>query len=180
MNGLSQQIQPPQHLHFDSNHATTSSQTDSLIPSMQQPQQSDTRPIFSSLGESDKYGLQGLLAMLPGRASTIPNADDNPINIQDQRSSLVMGQDVSNLGIDFDDPDPILPKLSTPFSADNPTTFRPAIPEHIFPAAYSVHNVPPLQSRIGNFSDDTLFAIFYQQPRDVMQEVSAAELYTRD
>jgi len=40
--------------------------------------------------------------------------------------------------------------------------------------------VPPLQSRITAFSDETLFAIFYQYTRDVMQEVAAGELYSRD
>lgn len=30
------------------------------------------------------------------------------------------------------------------------------------------------------FSDETLFFIFYQNPRDVVQELSAGELYSRD
>lgn len=43
-----------------------------------------------------------------------------------------------------------------------------------------MNNVPPLHSRITAFSDETLFAIFYQYTRDVMQEVAAGELYSRD
>lgn len=43
-----------------------------------------------------------------------------------------------------------------------------------------MHNVPPLASKIGSFSDETLFAIFYQNPRDHAQELAAVELYSRD
>lgn len=88
-----------------------------------------------------------------------------------------MGQDLNTLGIDFDSADPLFPTFSTPFADANA---RPAIPEFRIPAAYTVSNVPPLHSRIGNFSDETLFAIFYQFTRDVLQEMAAAELYSRD
>ena len=114
--------------------------------------------------ENERWGLPGLLAMLPGRNN-------------DPTSSLIMGQDISTLGIDFDNPEPLFPTFSTPFAEPNA---RPAIPDFQLPAAYSVNNVPTLQSRIGNFSDETLFAIFYQYPRDVMQEIAASELYSRD
>lgn len=40
--------------------------------------------------------------------------------------------------------------------------------------------MPPLSKRMATFSDDTLFAIFYQYPRDCLQEMAAAELYSRD
>ena len=113
--------------------------------------------------ESEKWGLPGLLAQLPGRG--------------ENASSFVMGHDLNSLGIDFDSPDPIFPTFTTPF-AD--ATSRPAIPEFQLPAAYSVNNVPALHTRMSNFADETLFAIFYQYTRDVMQEIAAAELYTRD
>ncbi|KAF2226819.1 hypothetical protein BDZ85DRAFT_191553 [Elsinoe ampelina] len=88
-----------------------------------------------------------------------------------------MGQDLNSLGIDFESAEPLFPIFTTPF-AD--ASSRPAIPDFSLPTAYSVHNVPPLSSRIANFSDETLFAIFYQFTRDVMQEHAAAELYSRD
>ena len=34
--------------------------------------------------------------------------------------------------------------------------------------------------KMGSFSDETLFMIFYQNPRDELQELSASELYNRD
>lgn len=36
---------------------------------------------------------------------------------------------------------------------------------------------PAASSKIGQFSDETLFYIFYTQPRDFLQEAAAAELY---
>ena len=115
------------------------------------------------MGDGDKWGLQGLLALLPGR--------------NDNGNSLIMGADLNSLGIDFDSADALFPTFSTPF-ADAGS--RPAIPEFSLPAAYSVNNVPALHTRMSNFADETLFAIFYQFTRDVMQEIAAAELYTRD
>ncbi|KAF1353840.1 hypothetical protein BDV97DRAFT_347535 [Delphinella strobiligena] len=66
---------------------------------------------------------------------------------------------------------------STPFT--NAASQR-IIPDFTLPAAYSVNNVPPIHTRITAFTDDTLFAIFYQFTRDVLQEVAAGELYARD
>lgn len=114
--------------------------------------------------DSQKWGLPGLLAMLPGRGTGAA-------------SNLIMGQDLNSLGLDFDSTEHMTATLSTPFV--DPSN-RPAIPEYTLPAAYNVNNVPALHTRIGNFTDETLFAIFYQYPRDVMQEVAASELYTRD
>lgn len=119
---------------------------------------------LSDMNETERYGLPGLLAMLPGRNS-------------EHSSSLIMGQDLGNLGLDFDSTEPLHTTFSTPFA--DPSS-RPAVPEFRLPESYSVNNVPPLHTRIGNFTDETLFAIFYQYTRDVMQEVAANELYTRD
>lgn len=53
---------------------------------------------------------------------------------------------------------------------------RPIIPEFVLPLAYTVQNVPPLHSKISSFSDETLFVIFYSNPRDTAQEMAATEL----
>lgn len=45
----------------------------------------------------------------------------------------------------------------------------------MLPSCYNVQP-PPAQTKIGNFSDETLFFIFYSQPRDAMQEMAAHEL----
>lgn len=126
-------------------------------------QSSRPRRRLSELPENERWGLQGLLAQLPGRS--------------DSTGGIVMGQDLNSLGIDFDSAEPLFPTFSTPFADANA---KQAIPDFNLPGAYSVGNVPPLHTRIGNFSDETLFAIFYQYTRDVMQEMAAAELYSRD
>lgn len=50
-------------------------------------------------------------------------------------------------------------------------------PEFQLPNCYTVVNTQPVHSKIGSFSDETLFYIFYTMPRDIMQEVVVAELY---
>lgn len=55
---------------------------------------------------------------------------------------------------------------------------KPVVPpDFTLPAAYTVTNVPPLHSKMGGFSAETLLAIFYQYPRDIYQELAAQELY---
>ncbi|KAI9693110.1 MAG: hypothetical protein M1822_005105 [Bathelium mastoideum] len=118
---------------------------------------------ISEMTELEQYSLEGLFARIN------PNHPDH--------SPLALGHDLTTLGIDLNSADPIYPTFGGPFS--NPTE-RPAVPEYNTPQAYHVHNVQPLHSRIPSFSDETLIAIFYQYPRDILQENAAAELYNRD
>lgn len=53
-------------------------------------------------------------------------------------------------------------------------------PEFHLPSCYNVQPPPPAQSKVANFSDETLFFIFYSTPRDVLQEVAAMELHHRN
>ena len=53
-------------------------------------------------------------------------------------------------------------------------------PEFAVPACYDVQNIHPLPEKVSSFSDETLFYVFYQMPRDVMQEVVAGELSNRN
>lgn len=55
-------------------------------------------------------------------------------------------------------------------------TARPVIPEYTLSSSYTVQNVPALHTKIGSFSDETLFVIFYSSPKDVAQELAANEL----
>ena len=73
---------------------------------------------------------------------------------------------------------PLHPTFASPFTGSN---VKPVIPsDFTLPAAYTVTNVPPLHSKMTSFSAETLLAIFYQHPRDILQEIAAAELYNRD
>jgi len=116
--------------------------------------------------DQERYGLPGLLAMIP-----LESAD---------YSSLAMGQDLTVLGLDLGGPEnaPLHPTFASPFTGSN---VKPVIPsDFTLPAAYTVTNVPPLHSKMTSFSAETLLAIFYQHPRDILQEIAAAELYNRD
>lgn len=53
-------------------------------------------------------------------------------------------------------------------------------PDFHLPSCYNVQPPPPAQTKAVNFSDETLFFIFYSTPRDVLQEVAAHELHRRN
>ncbi|KAF2199203.1 hypothetical protein GQ43DRAFT_450436 [Delitschia confertaspora ATCC 74209] len=121
---------------------------------------------LADMTEAERYGLPGLLAMIPLESPDY--------------SSLAVGQDLTVLGLDLSRPDnsPLHPTFGSPFVETNA---RPVIPPDFhLPAAYTVTNVPPLQSKMSSFSPETLLAIFYQYPRDMLQEMAAVELYNRD
>lgn len=44
------------------------------------------------------------------------------------------------------------------------------------PECYNVTNVQPIESKIQNFNEETLFWIFYSCPADVKQQMAAVEL----
>jgi len=73
---------------------------------------------------------------------------------------------------------PLHPTFGSPFVESNAKAVIPA--DFKLPAAYTVTNVPPLHTKVASFSAETLLAIFYQHPRDIIQEVAANELYNRD
>ncbi|PSN69278.1 hypothetical protein BS50DRAFT_491107 [Corynespora cassiicola Philippines] len=129
-------------------------------------QQAPQHKKLSEMTESERYGLPGLL-------STIPF--DSP-----DYSSLALGQDLTVLGLDLSRPDnsPLHPTFGSPFVESN---MKPVIPpDFTLPAAYTVTNVPPLHTKMSSFSAETLLAIFYQYPRDILQEIAANELFSRD
>lgn len=123
---------------------------------------SNTHAELQQMSPLDRYGLNGLLAQLRGPPDQV---------------TMMLGTDLNTLGLDLNRPEPLWSDWAGPFSSPHS---NPIIPEYRLPAAYSVHNVPPLHTRISSFSDETLFMIFYGQPRDVIQEAAAQELYARD
>ncbi|KAL6154799.1 hypothetical protein ACJBU6_06418 [Exserohilum turcicum] len=121
---------------------------------------------LSEMTDSERYGLPGLLSMIPMESPDY--------------STLAMGQDLTVLGLDLSRPDnsPLHPTFGSPFVESN---VKPVIPpDFTLPAAYTVTNVPPLHTKMTSFSAETLLAIFYQYPRDILQEIAAQELYNRD
>ena len=68
---------------------------------------------------------------------------------------------------------PLYPTFAGPFADARSSTMQP---DFHLPECYTVDNVHKVQQKVPNFSDETLFWIFYTQPGDIMQEIAAAEL----
>lgn len=142
---------------------------------------------YADMTDDEKYGLAGLAAAFEARRlyeigqtsqidTTLPST---------MRNALFLGQDLSLLGLDLDSPEPLYPTFSAFSSAAAGTnsfdyTERNVVPEFSLPPAYVVTNVPNLEGRMGGFSDETLFAIFYLHPRSTLQELASIELTGRD
>jgi CCR4-NOT transcription complex subunit 2 len=118
----------------------------------------------SRMGETDRFGLGGLLSLIRGESGDY--------------SMLALGQDLTQLGLDLNQPEaPLYPSFASPW-AD--VDSKPVEPEYHLPTCYTVQNVQSLGAKVSSFSDETLFYIFYTMPRDIMQEVVAAELSSRN
>ncbi|KAK5138116.1 hypothetical protein LTR08_004811 [Meristemomyces frigidus] len=144
---------------------------------------------YADMTDNEKYGLTALVAAFEARrvleSGGIPDQSLPPA----MRNAVFLGQDLNSLGLDLDSPDPLYTTF-TPFPAaaaangGSSGAFdfhdRHMVPDFTIPGSYTVGNVPPLSSRMSAFSDETLFAIFYQHPRDLLQELASIELTARD
>ncbi|KAM0790207.1 hypothetical protein ACM66B_005522 [Microbotryomycetes sp. NB124-2] len=128
-------------------------------PQGQVPQTPAQQVLFSP---ADRYGLLGLLHII--------KSGDSDVNM------LALGTDLTTLGLDLGAADNLYSNMITPWSDSKAAAALNIEPEFHLPSCYNVQP-PPAQSKISNFSDETLFFIFYSQPRDVMQELAAHELY---
>ena len=68
---------------------------------------------------------------------------------------------------------PLYPTFAGPFAESGSRQMQP---DFKLPECYTVDNVHRVREKIPGFSDETLFWIFYTQPRDIMQELAATEL----
>ncbi|CAG8574275.1 2819_t:CDS:2 [Funneliformis mosseae] len=114
---------------------------------------------------SDEFGLLGLLSVI---RMTDPDL-----------SMLALGSDLTTLGLNLNSPDVLYATFTSPWSENNQIAGL-IEPEYHLPSCYNVQPPPPAQSKIGSFSEETLFYIFYSMPRDILQETAAQELYNRN
>lgn len=121
------------------------------------------RTPLSQMSAIDEFGLPGFL-------NTISN--DNP-----DVSYLARGQDLTTLGLNLNSAEPLFPTFAGPFA--DPGS-RPMQPDFRLPECYTVDNIHRVREKIPHFSDETLFWIFYTQPRDIVQELAASELTNRN
>ncbi|GAA6016166.1 hypothetical protein JCM11491_003749 [Sporobolomyces phaffii] len=140
-------------------HANSTSSPSQAPGAGQIPQTPAQQVLFSP---ADRFGLIGLLHIIK-----TANTD---------QGMLALGNDLTNLGLDLGAPDNLYSNFITPWSDSKTAQVLNIEPEYTLPSCYNVQP-PPANTKIGNFSDETLFFIFYSQPRDAMQEMAAHELY---
>ncbi|KAK9329143.1 hypothetical protein V1520DRAFT_344162 [Lipomyces starkeyi] len=111
-------------------------------------------------GGEELQGLNGLLNFMKV---------DNNIDMND----------LASLGLNLNQPDnePLSLTFASPWAETSTTKVEP---DFHLPSCYHVQSAPPQQTKVANFSDETLFYIFYSMPRDFMQEAAAAELTSRN
>lgn len=120
------------------------------------------------LTEIERYGLKGLSPLLRGELS--------------DQTTIAIGIDPNMLGLDVSSTDPKV-KLGSNFVSPWLETSRSEV-QSLFmsPASFIIpqQDLPPVETRLSTFSDETLFFIFYSKPRDTLQELSARELNSRN
>jgi len=135
------------------------------------------RTTDSQMSAIDEWGLAGFLATI---------THENP-----DVSGLARGHDLTSLGLNLNSSESVLheyasfdemlihslralyPTFAGPFAEPGS---RPIQPDFKLPECYTVDNVHRVRDKVPSFSDETLFWIFYTQPRDILQELAASEL----
>ncbi|KAF4513481.1 hypothetical protein G6O67_000748 [Ophiocordyceps sinensis] len=119
---------------------------------------------LAGMAAVDKWGIKGLRTLM---------------NNYPDFHAMVVGMDPNTLGLDLSSQELISPQIYSLFDEQPP---RPTVTSSRFrlPDCYNVTNVQPIESKIQNFNEETLFWIFYSCPLDVKQQMAAAELHTRN
>ncbi|KAG8857957.1 hypothetical protein FRB96_005448 [Tulasnella sp. 330] len=116
------------------------------------------------LSPADRWGLLALLANIKG---------------MDPDSQLLgAGTDLAQMGLDLSSTGNISATFVTPWADINAS--QSVEPEFHLPLCYNVQAPAPGPQKVGAFSDETLFFMFYSSPRDTLQEIAAQELYNRN
>eukprot|EP00007_Cunea_sp_BSH-02190019_P004178 CAMPEP_0174229996 /NCGR_PEP_ID=MMETSP0417-20130205/835_1 /TAXON_ID=242541 /ORGANISM="Mayorella sp, Strain BSH-02190019" /LENGTH=470 /DNA_ID=CAMNT_0015307613 /DNA_START=57 /DNA_END=1466 /DNA_ORIENTATION=- len=108
-----------------------------------------------------RYGLLGLLSVI--------QYTDQDLN------TLALGVDLTTLGLNLSSSTSLYSTFASPF-ADKPTRRSP---EYHLPLCYYIP-MQPATAKMTEFSDETLFYMFYNLPRDRLQIAAARELFRRD
>ncbi len=96
--------------------------------------------------------------------------------LQTQSELLCSAVDVTLFRTDFR---PLYPSFVTPWAEPGSQTQPPQIEDmFVIPSCYHVVP-PPVESKMSNFNEETLFYQFYSAPQDVLQLMAAEELYSR-
>ncbi|KFA78887.1 hypothetical protein S40288_05335 [Stachybotrys chartarum IBT 40288] len=119
---------------------------------------------LTGMAEVDKWGIKGLRTLM---------------NNYPDYHAMVVGMDPASLGIDMASQELLSTQVYSLFEDAPP---RPTVNAGKFrvPECYNVTNVQPIESKIPNFNEETLFWIFYSCPADVKQQLAAEQLHNRN
>ncbi|KAH6607483.1 hypothetical protein Trco_003796 [Trichoderma cornu-damae] len=119
---------------------------------------------LAGMAAVDKWGIKGLRTLM---------------NNYSDYQAMIVGIDPSTVGLDLSSPE-LISTQSYSLLDDAPP--KPTVSGSKFrlPECYSVTNVQPIESKIQNFNEETLFWIFYSCPMDVKQQMAAVELHSRN
>lgn len=121
-------------------------------------------PLAPGSSGEDRYKLIGLLGIIRMTEQDV--------------SMLALGSDLTTLGLNLNSPEPLYPTFASPW-AEGP--LRSKEPQFQLPSCYAVKSPGvPLLQRLNQVSDETLLYLFYTSPMDVLQQVAACLLYSRD
>lgn len=86
-----------------------------------------------------------------------------------------MGMDLTTFGLNLNAPDSLYLSFASPFADATQSE-----PPFTIPQCYNLHPPALKTEHLSKFHLETLFYMFYQLPRDILQACAAQELYRRD
>lgn len=124
----------------------------------------------------DQFGMKGLLKYVGAEAE---GTDANMLSI---------GVDLTMLGLNLNSPEPLYKTFANPWEGGqgilsggdgSGTVQKGEEPEYKLPSCYYMQPPALKNSHFTKFQVETLFYVFYNMPRDVLQVLAAVELYNR-
>uniref|UniRef100_A0A672RNJ6 CCR4-NOT transcription complex subunit 2 n=1 Tax=Sinocyclocheilus grahami TaxID=75366 RepID=A0A672RNJ6_SINGR len=117
---------------------------------------------------TDQFGMIGLLTFI--RA-----AETDPGMVH-----LALGSDLTTLGLNLNSPENLYPKFASPWAS---APCRPQDIDFHVPSEYltNIHIRDKLAAiKLGRYGEDLLFYLYYMNGGDLLQLLSAVELFNRD
>jgi len=123
---------------------------------------STAAPISAVLSKEGRFGLAGLLDI---------------IRVTDKDSTaLALGSDLTTYGLNLTSTDCLYASFTSPFN-EQPS---PVEPHFQTPQCYMLQPTSLKAEHLTKFQIETLFYMFYNMPKDLMQAFAAQELYRRE
>lgn len=152
--------------------------TNSLLTRLAATSLEDGTSSSTSVLPADQYGMKGLLPVVS------PGADGSNMNF------LSIGVDLTALGLNLNSAEPLHKTFENPWEGGQgggsgqgdglSSSQRSEEPEYKLPTCYYMQPPALKTSHFTKFQLETLFYVFYNMPRDVLQLLAAVELYNRE